>query len=105
MIKFSDSAILQISKSKQNVGDFFCISMTQQGCSGFAYKFEIFENPDDSFLRAEFNGLNFAVSLAYVDRLDGVMIDWVVDGFSSRMSVVNPNVKNSCGCGSSVMFG
>lgn len=105
MITFSDSAIVQIGKSRRSASDFFCISMTQQGCSGFAYKFEVMENPGDSFVRGEFNGVNFAISRDYVERLAGVKIDWVVDGFSSRMSVINPNVKNSCGCGSSVMFG
>jgi iron-sulfur cluster insertion protein len=71
------------------------------GCSGLNYAME-FENEkgmmDKSF---EFDGLTVLVDATSAMYLDGVTIDYLERLDESGFKFENPNVKTTCGCGSS----
>jgi iron-sulfur cluster assembly protein len=81
------------------------IGVVGGGCSGLSYKM-VMVTPAD--INPEWNEYDFDGLKVYIDQmslmyLDGVTIDWISlmqDG-ASGFKFTNPNVKSTCGCGSS----
>ena len=71
------------------------------GCSGFQYHmgFEKQENSGDEVL--DMGGFKVFVDRGSSMYLDGTEIDWVEALTGSGFKFNNPNVKGTCGCGSS----
>lgn len=71
------------------------------GCSGFSYQmnFENDTNPVDKTF--DFDGLKVFVDQASLMYLKGTKIDYVESLTGSGFKFENPNVKSTCGCGSS----
>ena len=71
------------------------------GCSGFSYSMS-FENAagmmDKSF---EFDGLKVFVDATSLMYLNGCVVDYVETLEGAGFKFENPNVKSTCGCGSS----
>jgi iron-sulfur cluster assembly accessory protein len=71
------------------------------GCSGFQYSMQ-FENEkgamDKSF---EFDGLTLIVDATSMMYLDNCEVDYLETLEASGFKFNNPNVKSTCGCGSS----
>ncbi len=71
------------------------------GCSGFSYQMN-FENQSNGIDRIfEFDGLKVFVDHASLMYLKGTRIDFVETLEGSGFKFENPNVKSTCGCGSS----
>lgn len=71
------------------------------GCNGFEYVLDYSEKalPDDDIYHSQ--GIEIHINKAMVARLLGSIIDYI-DGLSgSGFKITNPNVRSSCGCGSS----
>ena len=72
------------------------------GCSGFSYSMS-FENGagmmDKSF---EFDGLKVFVDATSLMYLSGCVVDYVETLEGAGFKFENPNVKSTCGCGSSL---
>ena len=77
------------------------VSVVGGGCSGFSYQmnFESETNPIDKVF--EFDGLKVFVDQASLMYLNGTKIDFVESLEGSGFKFENPNVKTTCGCGSS----
>ncbi len=77
------------------------VSVVGGGCSGFSYQmnFETQTNPIDKVF--EFDGLKVFVDQASLMYLNGTRIDFVESLEGSGFKFENPNVKTTCGCGSS----
>jgi iron-sulfur cluster assembly accessory protein len=71
------------------------------GCSGFSYQmnFENEANPIDKTF--DFDGLKVFVDQASLMYLKGTKVDYVESLAGSGFKFENPNVKSTCGCGSS----
>lgn len=71
------------------------------GCSGFEYALDYSEKAlhDDEIFEA--HGLQIHVSKNMVKRLMGSEIDFIDGLHNSGFKISNPNVKSSCGCGTS----
>src|SRR6516225_1917117 len=71
------------------------------GCSGFSYSMQ-FENSagmmDKTF---DMDGLKVYVDATSVMYLNGCMVDYVETLEGAGFKFENPNVKSTCGCGSS----
>src|ERR1041384_4275033 len=71
------------------------------GCSGFSYSMS-FENAaglmDKSY---DFDGVNLFVSAPSLMYLNGCIVDYVETLEGAGFKFENPNVKSTCGCGSS----
>ena len=71
------------------------------GCSGFSYSMS-FENAaglmDKSY---DFDGLKVYVDATSLMYLNGCVVDYVETLEAAGFKFENPNVKSTCGCGSS----
>ncbi len=77
------------------------VAVVGGGCSGFQYHmaFENQTNETDELL--DFDGLKVAVDQMSSMYLDGVEIDYIETLEGAGFKFNNPNVKSTCGCGSS----
>ena len=77
------------------------IAVVGGGCSGFQYSMA-FENTNGPLDKVyNFNGLKVFVDQASMLYLDGVKVDYVETLEGAGFKFDNPNVKSTCGCGSS----
>jgi iron-sulfur cluster assembly accessory protein len=71
------------------------------GCSGFSYSMQ-FENSAGMMDKVfEFGGLKVYVDATSVMYLNGCIVDYVETLEGAGFKFENPNVKSTCGCGSS----
>jgi iron-sulfur cluster insertion protein len=70
------------------------------GCSGFAYDlyFDQLAEGDRTF---ESHGVKLIVDVMSLQYLAGTSVDYVEGLQGAGFKFVNPNVKSTCGCGSS----
>jgi len=71
------------------------------GCSGFSYSMS-FENGAGAMDKVyEFDGLKVFVDATSMMYLNGAIVDYVETLEGAGFKFENPNVKSTCGCGSS----
>jgi iron-sulfur cluster assembly protein len=71
------------------------------GCSGFSYQMN-FENQTNGVDKVyEFDGLRVFIDQASLMYITGTKIDYVETLEGAGFKFENPNVKTTCGCGSS----
>ena len=77
------------------------VAVVGGGCSGFSYHmaFENQVNGTDNVY--EFEGLKVLVDQMSEMYLDGVEVDYIETLEGAGFKFNNPNVKSTCGCGSS----
>ncbi len=77
------------------------IAVVGGGCSGFSYSMAFENAPNLLDKTYSFGGLKVFIDQASLLYLDGAEVDYVetVEGAGFKFS--NPNVKSTCGCGSS----
>ncbi len=72
------------------------------GCSGFQYSMQ-FENGAGAMDKVfEYDGLKVFVDATSLMYLQGATVDYVETLEGAGFKFENPNVKSTCGCGSSV---
>ncbi len=77
------------------------VAVAGGGCSGFSYQMN-FENQTNGIDKIfEFDGLKVFVDQASLMYLKGTKIDYVETLEGSGFKFDNPNVRTTCGCGSS----
>jgi iron-sulfur cluster assembly protein len=77
------------------------ISVVGGGCSGFSYSMAFENSPGMLDKTYNFDGLKVFVDQASLLYLDNVEVDYVETMEGSGFKFNNPNVKSTCGCGSS----
>ena len=77
------------------------ISVVGGGCSGFSYSMAFETSPGMLDKTYSFNGLSVFVDQASMLYLDGAEVDYVETLEGAGFKFNNPNVKSTCGCGSS----
>ncbi len=77
------------------------VAVVGGGCSGFSYHmaFDNHENSSDNVY--EYEGVKVYVDQMSEMYLDGVQIDYIETLEGAGFKFNNPNVKSTCGCGSS----
>jgi iron-sulfur cluster assembly accessory protein len=70
------------------------------GCSGFSYDL-FFDQPQDIDQTIESQGVRLLCDQMSLMYLAGTEIDYVESVQGSGFKFTNPNVKSTCGCGSS----
>src|ERR1043165_5675508 len=77
------------------------VSVVGGGCSGLSYSMQ-FENAAGMMDKVfDMDGLNVFVDATSVMYLNGCIVDYVETLEGARFKFENPNVKSTCGCGSS----
>jgi iron-sulfur cluster assembly accessory protein len=71
------------------------------GCSGFQYRFDLAEGPQDDDIVAETDGVQLLVDPVSIDLVRGATLNYVEDLAGSAFKVENPNAAAGCGCGTS----
>jgi iron-sulfur cluster assembly accessory protein len=77
------------------------VSVVGGGCSGFSYQMNFESDPSGIDKTFEFDGLKVFVDQVSLMYLNGTKIDYVETLEASGFKFDNPNVKTTCGCGSS----
>jgi iron-sulfur cluster assembly accessory protein len=77
------------------------ISVVGGGCSGFSYSMAFENTPGMLDKTYDFDGLQVFIDQASMLYLDGARVDYVESMEGSGFKFDNPNVKSTCGCGSS----
>lgn len=95
------SKFLEILEEDGKQGWGLRFSEEPAGCNGFEYVLDFSEkaNADDSIF--ESCGLQIHVKKVMVAKLLGSVIDFVDGLRGSGFKITNPNVRSSCGCGTS----
>src|SRR5437868_3680928 len=77
------------------------IAVVGGGCSGFSYSMAFENTPNMLDKTYNFDGLKVFIDQASMLYLDGAEVDFVETLEGSGFKFNNPNVKSTCGCGSS----
>lgn len=92
---------LEILSEEQKQGWGMRFAEEMAGCNGFEYVLDFSEKAEDDDQIFESQGIEIHIKKAMVPRLLGSEIDYVEGLRGSGFKISNPNVRSSCGCGSS----
>lgn len=104
MIQLTDTAITKVSEilgMQEPKPAGLRISVVGGGCSGFSYSMAFENNPGLLDKTYAFGDLKVFVDQASMLYLDGARVDYVETLEGSGFKFDNPQVKSTCGCGSS----
>ncbi len=104
MIQLTETAVTKVQEildSQEPKPAGLRISVVGGGCSGFSYSMAFENSPNMLDKTYKFNGLKVFVDQASLLYLDGAEVDYVESLEGSGFKFSNPNVKSTCGCGSS----
>jgi iron-sulfur cluster insertion protein len=104
MIKVTDNAFskikeLIIEEDNQNMA--LRMSVKGGGCSGFQYEFSFDETQEEDDFVIEKDGVKVFVDSLSANYLMEATLDYKEEKFNSQFTINNPDVKSTCGCGSS----
>ena len=71
------------------------------GCSGYTYELEFEEAPQPEDEVLEYEGVRVFVNPLHREYLKGSVIDYKDELIGAGFHIENPNVKRTCGCGTS----
>lgn len=95
------SKVKEIMSQQNPVPSGLRIGVVGGGCSGFSYSMS-FENAQGVMDKVyNFDGLNVFVDATSAMYLNGCAVDYVETLEAAGFKFENPNVKSTCGCGSS----
>jgi iron-sulfur cluster assembly accessory protein len=77
------------------------IGVAGGGCSGFQYTMDFENDAKDGDIVLDQEGLRLFVDPMSAMYLQGVTVDYVQGLQGAGFKFINPNAKNTCGCGSS----
>jgi iron-sulfur cluster assembly accessory protein len=104
MVQLTENAVGKVreilaSQEPQPAG--LRIAVVGGGCSGFSYSMAFENTPNMLDKTYSFDGLKVFIDQASLLYLDGAEVDYVETMEGSGFKFSNPNVKSTCGCGSS----
>jgi len=101
MIEITEAAAKYI-KSKSDIG--FRLKVKESGCNGFKYEWAVADSDQDNDIVMEQYGAKVLIDKMTYLYVQDSTIDLETSTFSSTLKIINPQVKNTCGCGESVSF-
>lgn len=105
MIEFTEAAAERVKKVLADENNPSILGLrvfvNGGGCSGFQYGFTFADVQEEDDFIAETSGIKLFVDSMSFQYLDGAKIDFVKSLTSEQFTIENPNVKSTCGCGSS----
>ena len=102
MIDLTNAAALKL-ESLITGNEVVRLAVEGGGCAGFQYRFGLVpveETFEDDHIVEKLGIKLFVDAISYM-YLENVEIDYEDTHFSSAFKINNPNVKSTCGCGSS----
>ena len=106
MIQLTEKAAIKIKEFADAEGLPLSIrvKVTGGGCAGFKNDMSFDDQVTDLDEIIEQDGIKVVIDPLSFQYLENSTIDYIDDQFSSGFKFLNPNVKGSCGCGSSVSY-
>jgi iron-sulfur cluster assembly accessory protein len=104
MVQLTETAVgkvKEILESQEPKPAGLRISVVGGGCSGFSYSMTFENAPGMLDKTYKFGELNVFIDQASLLYLKGAEVDYVESLEGSGFKFNNPNVKSTCGCGSS----
>jgi iron-sulfur cluster assembly accessory protein len=104
MVQLTDSAVVKVREildQQEPKPAGLRISVVGGGCSGFSYSMAFENAPNMLDKTYDYNGLKVFIDQASLLYLDGARVDYVETMEGSGFKFDNPQVKSTCGCGSS----
>ena len=80
------------------------VALRGGGCNGFEYVFTFEDTIEEDDFVFEATDVKLIVDYMSMEYLNEATLDYVEKPFESRFVISNPNIKSSCGCGSSIGF-
>ena len=77
------------------------VSVEGGGCSGFSYKFDLADAPQEDDIVLSRDGAKVLIDPVSIMYMGGSTIDFVDDLMGQSFQIRNPNATASCGCGTS----
>ncbi|HLK88528.1 MAG TPA: iron-sulfur cluster insertion protein ErpA [Polyangia bacterium] len=104
MVSLSDKAAEKVReiRGEENIEESYALRLKVQGggCSGFSYDL-YFDQPAEGDRPFEVKGVKLICDEMSLMYLLGTEIDYVEGLHGAGFKFNNPNVKSTCGCGSS----
>ena len=104
MVQLTETAVTKVKEilgSQEPMPAGLRIAVVGGGCSGFSYSMAFENTPNLLDKTYQFDGLKVFIDQASMLYLDGAEVDYVESIEGSGFKFSNPNVKSTCGCGSS----
>lgn len=104
MIAITEKAavkVLEIAADEGLEGQGLRLRVIGGGCAGFNYDLYFEDKPTSMDEIFDVNGVKMYVDPLSYQYLDGTEIDFVESDYSSGFKFNNPQIKSTCGCGSS----
>jgi len=104
MITLTEAAANEVKRlmAAQNLtGVYLRLGVRGGGCSGLSYSLEFDREPGPHDRSFEVDGVTVVVDPKSYLYLNGTTLDYVQRGLTGGFSFQNPNVRQTCGCGSS----
>jgi iron-sulfur cluster insertion protein len=105
MITVTDNAFNKIRdlivEEKDNKNLALRMSVKGGGCSGFQYEFTFDDKQEEDDFVVEKDFIKVFVDSMSAQYLTGATLDYKEEKFNSQFVITNPEVKGTCGCGSS----
>lgn len=104
MISLTEKAaekVKEIQAEEKLEGQGLRVQVKGGGCSGFQYDLYFDEKPTDMDQVIESLGVKLFVDPLSMQYLEGTRIDYVEGLHGAGFKFENPQVKGTCGCGSS----
>ena len=104
MVQLTEKAVgkvKEIMASQEPAPAGLRIAVVGGGCSGFSYSMAFENQPSMLDKTYNYGGLQVFIDQASMLYLDGAEVDFVETLEGSGFKFNNPNVRSTCGCGSS----
>ncbi len=101
LTQFARSKGKEIMNMQSPVPTALRVAVVGGGCSGFQYHMAFENSTTEADQIFEFDGLKVAVDQMSSMYLDGIEIDYIETLEGAGFKFNNPNVKSTCGSGSS----
>ena len=102
-ITLTDNAAKHVQNflTKRGKGVGLRLGVRTSGCSGMAYKLEFADAVNEGDLQFSSHGVTLLVDPKSLPYIDGMELDYTLEGLNEGFKFNNPNVKDQCGCGES----
>ena len=97
--KAADHIKSQLQQRGKGIGIRLGVKTT--GCSGLAYVIEFADNENDDDNVFEDKGIKLIINPKSYVYLKGTQVVFAKEGINEGFKFINPNVKDTCGCGES----
>ena len=92
--------VRDILTKPENAGKHFRVYVEQGGCSGMQYGM-VFDEQRDGDFASEQESVTVLVDGISAQYLRGTVVDFSDELTGGGFKIINPNAKESCGCGKS----